>query len=296
MIAITHLQRMSLHDGAGIRSTIFFKGCNMHCQWCHNPETFSPLLELGWLKTKCIGCGVCLEKCPQGALSAAGDEIVRNHRLCSGCNTCIEECYPQAHHRIGTETTVEELCKQMEEDRRIFENSGGGVTLSGGEPMVQFPFLLGLAKALSEKGFHITLQTNLNTAWDKYQAILPYVNYWMCDLKLLDAEAHRYWTGADNRLIRENIRHLDASGASYCLRTPVIPGVNSNDEQLQQMSDFASGLQHLDYYELLPFHPLASYKYKDLGMEYAFETVKEIPATEFAELKKKFEIRNIVII
>jgi pyruvate formate lyase activating enzyme len=180
----------------------------------------------------------------------------------------------------------------MEDDRSIFENSGGGVTVSGGEPMVQFPFLLELVKTLSAKGFHVTLQTNLNTAWDKYQAILPYVNYFMCDLKLLDAEAHRYWTGADNRLILENIGRLDASGASYCLRTPVIPGVNNRDEQLQQMSDFVSGLQHLDYYELLPFHPLATYKYKDLGMEYEFETVKEIPATEFAELKGKLEVRN----
>jgi pyruvate formate lyase activating enzyme len=180
----------------------------------------------------------------------------------------------------------------MEDDRSIFENSGGGVTVSGGEPMVQFPFLLELVKALSEKGFHITLQTNLNAAWNKYQALLLYVNYWMCDLKLLDSEAHRYWTGTDNRLILENIRHLDVSGVSYCLRTPVIPGVNNKKEQLQQMSDFASGLHHLDYYELLPFHPLASYKYKDLGMEYEFETVKEIPATEFVELKKKFEVRN----
>jgi pyruvate formate lyase activating enzyme len=158
---------------------------------------------------------------------------------------------------------------------------------------MQFPFLQELVKALSEKKFHVTLQTNLNAAWNKYQAILPYVNYFMCDLKLLDAEAHRYWTGANNRLILENIRHLDASGVPYCLRTPVIPGVNNKKEQLQQMSDFVSELHRLDYYELLPFHPLATYKYKDLGMEYEFETVNEIPATKFAELKKMFEINNI---
>jgi pyruvate formate lyase activating enzyme len=265
----------------------------MRCKWCHNPETFSPAPELGWLKTKCIGCGVCLEKCPQAALSLVGDEIERNRRLCSGCNTCIAECYPQAHHRIGSEYTVEELCGKMEDDRSIFENSGGGVTISGGEPMVQFPFLLELLKALSAKGFHVTLQSNLNTVWDKYQAILPYVNYFMCDLKLLDAEAHRYWTGADNKLILENIKNLDASAVHYCLRTPVIPGVNNKPEQLQQMSNFVAKLNNLDYYELLPFHPLATYKYKDLGIKYEFETVQEIPTTEFAELKKMFETKNI---
>ncbi len=286
---VTHVQRMSLHDGPGMRTTIFFKGCNLRCKWCHNPETFSLNQELGWIRNKCIRCGVCLEKCPSGALSVQDDEIARNRNVCIGCHTCVEECYAGAHHLIGKTYSTEDLCNIAEEDRGFFENSGGGVTVSGGEPTVQYSFLKELLKALHEKDFHVALQTNLKASWDKYEELLPYVDYFMCDLKVLDKEAHRYWTGTDNELILANMVRLDASGKRYCVRTPVVPGVNDRKEQLRQMSDFVSKLKHAEKYELIPFHPLASYKYKDLGMKYEFETVKEIPKNEFKELKQTFE-------
>lgn len=289
---ISHIQRMSLHDGPGIRTTVFFKGCDLRCRWCHNPETFAPEAELGWAGSKCIRCGVCLAKCPSGALSINGNEIVRNWSACRRCGTCVAECYPNAHYWLGRKYTADELCGIAGEDRNIFERSGGGVTVSGGEPMVQFLFLEEFLKALFCQGFHITLQTNLNASWEKYQAILPFVNYFMCDLKLLDTAAHQHRTGKGNERILENIGRLDASGAAYCLRTPVIPGVNDQREQLQQMHAFVSALKHIDKYELIPFHPLASYKYKNMGIEYPFEKVKGIPQNEFEELRKTFEINR----
>ena len=289
---ITHIQRMSLHDGPGIRTTIFFKGCNMRCRWCHNPETLVSNIETGLAKSKCIHCGVCLEKCPQGALFFKDGEIVKNFIQCTSCGTCIDECCARAHYLIGTVYSVDDLCTIVEEDRGIFELSGGGVTLSGGEPTVQYPFLKALAQALHARGFHITLQTNLGADWEKYAALLPFIHHFMCDFKLLDAEAHRYWTGRDNRLVLENIQKLDVSEVSYRLRTPVIPGVNASRKQLQQMSNFVSRLIRMEKYELIPFHRLASYKYENLGLSYEFEKVKEISGNEFSEIKEMFEINR----
>lgn len=289
---ITHIQRMSLHDGPGIRSTIFLKGCNLQCKWCHNPETFSLQPELGWAQNKCIHCGTCIQKCAEGALSIQGDDIIaRNKELCTGCNTCVSECYPGAHYRLGERYSVEQLCRMVEEDRRIFEGSGGGVTLSGGEPTIQRVFLQTLAEALHEKGFHVTLQTNLYAPWEVYETLLPYIDYFMCDLKHLDTEEHRRWTGQGNETILANLLRLNQAGVRYVVRTPVIPGVNNREDQLRAMYRFVSQLGNVEGYELLPFHPLASYKYHHMGMDYVFEATREIPQEEFAELKKQFEIR-----
>lgn len=289
---ITHIQRMSLHDGPGIRSTIFLKGCNLQCKWCHNPETFSLQPELGWAQNKCIHCGTCIQKCAEGALSIQGDDIIaRNKELCTGCNTCVSECYPGAHYRLGERYSVEQLCRMVEEDRRIFEGSGGGVTLSGGEPTIQRVFLQTLAEALHEKVFHVTLQTNLYAPWEVYETLLPYIDYFMCDLKHLDTEEHRRWTGQGNETILANLLRLNQAGVRYVVRTPVIPGVNNREDQLRAMSRFVSQLGNVEGYELLPFHPLASYKYHHMGMDYVFEATREIPQEEFAELKKQFEIR-----
>lgn len=289
---ITHIQRMSLHDGPGIRSTIFLKGCNLQCKWCHNPETFSLQPELGWAQNKCIHCGTCIQKCAEGALSIQGDDIIaRNKELCTGCNTCVSECYPGAHYRLGERYSVEQLCRMVEEDRRIFEGSGGGVTLSGGEPTIQRVFLQTLAEALHEKVFHVTLQTNLYAPWEVYETLLPYIDYLMCDLKHLDTEEHRRWTGQGNETILANLLRLNQAGVRYVVRTPVIPGVNNREDQLRAMSRFVSQLGNVEGYELLPFHPLASYKYHHMGMDYVFEATREIPQEEFAELKKQFEIR-----
>jgi pyruvate formate lyase activating enzyme len=233
-----------------------------------------------------------MKQCPTGALSIVEDKIVRNKNLCKKCCACVETCYSGAHRVIGKSVAIAELYEQIEEDRNIFEQTGGGITLSGGEPMLQFPFIEEFIRMLSEKGYHIVLQTNLSVRWKLYEGIIPFVNHFMCDLKLLDTELHHYWTRKDNRLILDNICKLDSSGVSYRLRTPVIPGVNDSKEQLSAMSVYARKMKNIECYELLPFHPLASYKYKQLGMVYTFENVKPIQSEKFTELKKTFEFYN----
>lgn len=286
---ITHVQRMSFHDGPGIRSTIFFKGCNLRCKWCHNPETFFLQPELGWYKNRCIHCGVCVDKCKQRALSFEADGILRNRELCISCNVCVDECYSKAHYRIGTSYSVEEMVDSMEQDRRVFEISGGGVTISGGEPTVQHLFLEKLVESLHQKGFHITLQTNMLAQWDIYERMLPYVDFYMCDLKLFATAKHQFWTGKDNQTILHNIQKLDEAKKSYCVRTPVIPGVNDDEDELSHILIFVNRLKHVKSYELLPFHRFATYKYDSLGMNYDFENMAELSKERMQELKNKFE-------
>lgn len=281
---------MSLHDGDGIRTTIFFKGCDLHCRWCHNPETLFIRPELEWIENKCIGCGVCLRACPQKALKLDKGRVVRSEELCKECLTCCNACYAEAHHCIGELYTVEELCAKVEMDRTVFVQSGGGVTISGGEPMMQYSFLKELLRALTEKQYNICLQTNLTSNWAKYRALLPYVDLFMCDFKHIDTDKHFYWTGKGNEKILENINNLDRSGAAYCLRTPVVPGVNDSDEVLCRMRDFVSRLKNIKRYELLAFHPLASYKYNNLGMEYEFESAPEMSKEKLQQLKNKYEL------
>jgi pyruvate formate lyase activating enzyme len=251
-----------------------------------------PEPELGWARNKCIHCGVCLEKCESKALSVNGEDIIKDRNACVQCNTCVTECYPEAHYLIGKSYSAAQICEMVEEDRSIFEISGGGVSISGGEPTVQYPFLKELTEMLHLRGFHVTLQTNIHVPWKIYESILPYIDFFMCDLKLYDAKKHLYWTGKENRTILENIQKLDKTGKPYCVRTPVVPGVNDRKEQLQELSDFVSRLDNIESYELLSFHPLASYKYHNMGMKYAFEEIKEIPTDEFAGLKELFEINK----
>lgn len=286
---VSHVQKMSLHDGEGIRTTVFLKGCDFRCKWCHNPETFSIHPQMEWIQNKCIGCDTCLETCPTGALTSVDRTIHRNADQCNHCLTCVNTCYTEAHHLIGEICTVDELCKKIEADKMVYDMSHGGVTISGGEPMMQYDFLLALIKELHQRKINICIQTNLNAPWERYETILPYIDYLMGDFKHLDPEAHHQWTGHDNRRVLSNIIKLDQSGLAYCLRTPVVPGVNDNEQMLQKMSAFVSQLKNIQKYELLPFHPLANYKYKNMGMKYEFEEVAQIPVEEFKEMKKKYE-------
>lgn len=286
---ITHVQRMSFHDGAGIRDTIFFKGCNLRCKWCHNPETLSLRPEVGWYKERCVHCGECIDKCRQKALSFIDDKVLRNSELCVLCNACVDNCCSNAHYSIGTSYSVTELVDLMGQERRVFEISGGGVTISGGEPTLQHLFLEELVKSLHHKKFHITLQTNMFAPWEVYERILPYVDYYMCDLKLYTTEKHRFWTGKDNYTILHNIQKLDKMQKNYCVRTPVIPGVNDDEDELWLIAKYVNCLQHVQSYELLPYHRFATYKYNSLGMDYDFENVLELSEERMQNLKNKFE-------
>ena len=235
---IADIQRFSLHDGPGIRTTVFLKGCNLRCAWCHNPETvaFEPQFLLQ--PERCIGCGHCAEGCFSGA-----------RRLC------------------GVERTVQSVLDEVLLDQPYY-GAEGGITISGGEPMCQLEFTRALLQASREHGLHTALESNLCFPWEIAQRALEQCRLLMCDLKLWDREGHRRWTGAYNDHTKQNIQNAAELGIPVLLRTPVVPGVNDREDEIAAIARFAAGIPTLICYELLPYHPLGLAKGK---LEHGFE-------------------------
>ena len=265
---ISDMQRFSIHDGPGIRTTVFFKGCNLRCFWCHNPETLALRPELQLYLDRCIGCGACFAACRHGAHVLRDDQHVFLRELCRGCGACAETCYAQALVLVGTWMTVAEVMAEVLRDAPFYATSGGGVTLSGGEPLLQPAFAAALLAACRAEGLHTAIETAAQLPWERLAAVLPLTDLVMMDIKHLDPARHRAATGADNARILANARRLGAAGVPLIVRTPIVPGVNDTEEDVAAIAAFASALPPLLYYELLPFHPMAAGKYDSLGMDY----------------------------
>jgi pyruvate formate lyase activating enzyme len=258
---------MSIHDGPGIRSTVFLKGCNMRCAWCHNPETLSRIPELEWIQQKCIGCNSCTEVCPTGAFSSTNGEIHFQKEDCTNCFRCLSVCYAEAIGKVGKEISPEEVFAEVEQDFPFFKNSGGGVTISGGEPMLQPEFTQQTLSLFNQAGIHTALDTNLSISWKQYERVLPFTDLILADLKIMNQELHKKWTGQSNRVILENLKKLDTTGISFFIRTPLVPGVNDREDEIQAIAEFAASLKNLKKYELLPYHSMANCKYINLNLE-----------------------------
>jgi pyruvate formate lyase activating enzyme len=271
---VTNIQRFSIHDGPGIRTTVFFKGCNLHCFWCHNPETLRPEPQLQLFLDRCIGCGECFERCPQGAhvQTEQGRQFLRE--LCQACGTCVETCYAQGLILVGEEKTVDEVVEEVLRDLPFYETSQGGVTLSGGEPLLQLEFAIAVLARCREAGLHTAIETAANWPWERLAAILPVTDLVMMDVKLMDEARHREATGVSNRRVLENATRLGTEASELIVRTPIVPGVNDNPEDVRAVAAFAAQLPNLLYYELLPFHPMASGKYASLDMDYRARDLK----------------------
>ena len=272
---LTAIQRFSLHDGPGIRSTVFFKGCNMRCSWCHNPETFEMTSQLMYYRTKCVGCGACTQICPLHTIGEDG-KLVLERDGCTHCGKCADVCFSGALEMCGKEYDVSDILSEVLQDTDYYIRSGGGVTLSGGEVLLQSPFALELLKALKQNGIPTAIETNLNVSYDTILPLLPYIDLIMCDLKIWDADRHRKWTGSDNRRIIDNIKALSATGVPMIVRTPVIPGVNDSSDDIGDISRFIGTLDNILYYELLNFNPLGGSKYIALDMHDSFKGQKPL--------------------
>lgn len=280
---ITRVQRLSVHDGPGIRSTVFLKGCNLRCHWCHNPETWSPSWQIQYLSDSCICCGSCIRSCPERAISEAPEGIVLDRGRCSHCGSCTEACTSGALTRIGETVTVEGLLSQVLGDRPFFKNSGGGVTLSGGEPTLQAAFCVAFLRRCREEGIHTAVETNLSCPFPVLEPFLPYVDLWMCDLKIADRERHIRYTGSDNDRIIANLAALCDGLREVIVRTPVIPGINDTPGEIEALCRILSGLS-ISYYELLPFHSGGFYKFPTLGMDNPLAGTHDLTQEALGEL------------
>jgi pyruvate formate lyase activating enzyme len=275
---ILRIQRMSTEDGPGIRSTVFFKGCPLSCVWCHNPESISDKCQPHWMKAKCIGCRSCVAACAAGALTATDSGIAINRALCSPCGACSQACPTTALSVYGEERGVEELVNELLKDRVFFEKSGGGVTLSGGEPTMQPGFAETLLASLKRHGIHTALDTCGQCTWETLRALLAHTDLFLYDLKEADPENHRRFTGTTNTRILENLKSL-ARSMRECglprelwIRTPLIPGCTANAVNLERIGEFIR--EHLGSlavrWELCTFNNLCTDKYDALGIDWGF--------------------------
>jgi len=262
---IFNIQRFSIHDGPGVRTTVFFKGCNLRCLWCHNPESYVSDPQVEIYPERCIGCGACYQICKQGAHDV--DENGR-HRIdrkcCTACRACTETCYAEALVMAGQTMTVQQVMKDICGDHAYYQNSGGGVTFSGGECMLQIDFLESLLKACKESGIHTAVDTAGNIPWNYFERILSFTDLVLYDIKAASPLVHKALTGVDNCLIVQNLCKLSEIGIRIFVRIPFIP--SQNDGEMDGIGKILSVLR-LEKVEIMPYHRLGESKYTALDMQ-----------------------------
>lgn len=274
MHAVTNIQKYSIHDGDGIRTTVFFKGCHLRCWWCHNPETqrFEPELQVD--AAKCTGCRRCEDACPADAISYDEDrKAVIDRDRCIVCGRCADVCPGNIRTLVGRDYTVKELVKICLQDQMFYEESHGGVTLSGGEVMaMDIDYILALVKELHREGIDVTIDTCGQAPYSSYEALLPYVHTWLYDIKVMDHEKHKKYIGMDNNVILDNLKGIAKSGARIYIRIPTVKEVNGDPGSMAAIMDFLgeNGIVPAQV-NLLPYHSTGSHKYGKLGREYRAE-------------------------
>ena len=267
---ITNIQKFSVHDGDGIRTTVFFKGCPLKCEWCHNPETQRFEKEMQVDREKCTGCGTCQAVCPSGALHIEDGQPVLDTGACVLCGKCVNFCPAGVREIVGQEYSVKELTRELMKDQMFYEESGGGVTFSGGEVMaMDMEFILAAARELKKQDVTLTIDTCGYVPYERFQELLPYVDTFLYDVKVMDPELHKKYIGTDNRLILDNLVRLARDGARIYIRIPTVKEVNGNAGNMRETIAF---LQEHDIHpaqiNLLPYHDTGSGKYRKLDMEY----------------------------
>lgn len=263
------IKRYAINDGPGIRLTIFFKGCPLSCKWCHNPEGISPEVQKMYTASKCIGAQDCIEICPNNALTLTSNGIVANYNSCNLCGLCAEVCPTKAIEMSGKNYEVSDLIQIIERERVHFEHSGGGVTFSGGEPLMHSEFLIKMLMVCGEKNIHRTVDTSGFAESKILLEVARHTDLFLYDLKLMDPENHKKWTGVNNKLILKNLTVLADTGANINIRIPLIKNVNSGVEELNEMAKFIFELPGKPIVvNLLPYHKIAANKYNKLGSVY----------------------------
>ena len=291
---VLNIQRMSTDDGPGIRTTVFFKGCSLNCVWCHNPENISIKPQVQWIETKCIGCKTCVDICPNNALIFASNGIKINRDLCNGCGICSEKCPSTAMELLGKRWNIEALLDEVEKDRAYFEKSGGGITVSGGEPTMQPQFVATFLEGCSKRGLRTILDTCGMCSTNALDMILPYTDMVLYDLKEIDQGKHRKFTGHSNNKIFKNVIYIKEyikthkKPSELWIRTPIIPDATANPENIRGIGDFiAKNLNHIvSRWELCSFNNLCRDKYRRLGIDWSFKGYELLTKEFMSHLRK----------
>jgi pyruvate formate lyase activating enzyme len=293
-VTILEIIRMSTEDGPGIRTTVFFKGCSLNCSWCHNPESIRFNPQIQWVGSSCIGCGICVKTCPESALAQMEKGIIINRSLCNGCGLCTEACPTIAMELLGKKWNVQNLADELVKDRAYFEPSGGGVTLSGGEAALQNDFCLALLKELRCRGIQTALDTCGQVSQTALASLLPYVDVLLYDLKEIDSEKHKRFTGSGNDRILSNavfvadFKKTHIFPKTIWIRTPIIPGATDTIENIQGIGDFINANLRgvVDRWELCAFNNLCRDKYTRLGIDWPFAHIELPKRTLMEELTR----------
>ncbi len=284
---IFDIKRYAIHDGPGIRTTVFLKGCSLRCQWCHNPEGIKSKPEISLRSTRCAKeCSECVSVCPQGAISKDGNFIEIDQDKCDLCGVCDDVCVYEALEIVGREVTVKEVMDEIEKDRIFFDESGGGITFSGGEPLMQIDFLETLLKEIKKKNIHVTLDTSGYVSFEDLERVSRNVDLFLYDIKIMDKEKHEKYTGVSNKLILENLRKLSEIGKPIAVRIPLVSGINDDDQNIQMLAEYLHGLKNIKQINLLAYHRGGCEKYKRLRKEKLAKTFNSPSDERIEEIKK----------
>lgn len=296
---ITEIQKYSIHDGPGIRTTVFFKGCPLKCSWCHNPETQSYVRQVSYASEKCSKCGRCVQQCSAKAISIKNNTVDTDMALCNGCKTCLEYCVNGARELIGRRMEPEELIKELKKDSMFYEESGGGITLSGGEVMmVDTDYLKRIMEPLHRQGYRIGIDTCGCVPFEKFEKILKYVDFFLYDIKIMDSKLHQEYTGIGNEQILKNLCLLSEVGAQIFIRIPVIAEVNGNSVNMEQCANYLK-LHNIrpKAVHLLPYHSMGKSKYEKLHLPYqgeAFTNPMDEEMKLFAQIFERYGFPTII--
>jgi glycyl-radical enzyme activating protein len=282
------IKKFAIHDGPGIRTTVFLKGCPLKCLWCHNPESQAATPEISLMPEKCISCGWCFEACPNHCHSILEDNRIYDRENCIRCGKCAEKCYAGAVEVIGKEMTVDEAIEEVLKDKPFYDNSGGGMTISGGEPMSQPQFTAALLAEAKKHDLHTCLDTCGFASFANYEKVLKHVDLFLFDLKETDPERHFEYTGVPLAPILENLKKIDSAGGTIILRCPIIPNLNAREEHVQGIAKVAENLNNLQEINLMLYHPLGESKLKRLGLE------PKLNLKEFADRDQCEKLRLIL--
>lgn len=278
------IQKFCVHDGRGIRTTVFLKGCMMRCLWCHNPESLSPKIQLSYDKSKCSSCGSC-KVCPNNVHKIESNIHTVEFNKCNACGLCIDNCPNVALKLIGEEMSSEYVISEVLKDKKYYDSSGGGVTFSGGEATMQFEFLLELLKLSKENGISTALETNGIVSQEHLEKLIEYTDLFLFDYKVTNVENHKLFTNFDRDKVLDTLEILNKKNAEVVLRCPIIPTVNDNIEHFDAIKEISGKYKNITSVDIMPYHDIGRYKWEQIGLEYTLMNLKTVDK----EVKQSWE-------